>query len=137
MVHTEQLISVVDDDRSVRRALRRLLRTRGYATELFGSAKEFLSSPALSRTACLILDIQLGATTGFELQAELAAAGSAIPIIFITAYDDAATGERIAESGAVAYLRKPFEEQDLLDAIRRAVDTGSSPDHAAPPGETP
>ena len=137
MVHTQPLISVVDDDRSVRRALRRLLHTRGYATELFGSAKEFLSSPALSRTACLILDIQLGATTGFELQAELAAGGSAIPIIFISAYDDVATGERVAQSGAAAYLRKPFEEQDLLDAIRQAVDTDGNLDHAPPPGETP
>jgi FixJ family two-component response regulator len=137
MVHTQRLISVVDDDPSVRRALRRLLRTSGYPTELFASAKEFLSSPALSRTACLILDIQLGASTGFELQAELAAGGSAIPIIFISAYDDVATGERIAQSGAAAYLRKPFEEQDLLDAIRRAVDTGNSLDHAPTPGETP
>src|ERR1700732_4178738 len=107
MADTQLLISVVDDDRSVRRALRRLLRTRGYATELFASPKELLSPPALSRTACLILDIQLGATTGFELQAELAAGGSAIPIIFISAYDDAATSERIAESGAAGYLRKP------------------------------
>ena len=137
MVNPQPLISVVDDDRSVRRALQRLLRTSGYATEQFASAKEFLSSPALSRTACLILDIQLGATTGFELQAELAAGGSAIPIIFISAHDDAATGERIAESGATAYLRKPFEEHDLLDAIRRAVDTGDSLDHAPTPGETP
>ena len=137
MVNTQLLISVVDDDRSVRRALRRLLRTSGYATELFASANEFLSSPALSRTGCLILDIQLGATTGFELQAELAASGSAIPIIFISAYDDAATSERIAESGASAYLRKPFEEQDLLDAIRRAVDAGDSLDHAPTPGENP
>ncbi|HWN12669.1 MAG TPA: response regulator [Candidatus Dormibacteraeota bacterium] len=136
MDHTQLLISVVDDDRSVRRALRRLLQTGGYAAELFASGKEFLSSSAPGRTACLILDIQLGATTGFELQAELAAGGSVIPIIFISAYDDAATSERIAESGAAAYLRKPFEEQDLLDAIRRAVDTGDSLDHAATPGET-
>jgi FixJ family two-component response regulator len=137
MVDTQLLISVVDDDRSVRRALRRLLRTGGYATELFASAQEFLSSPALSHTACLILDIQLGATTGFELQAQLAAGGSAIPIIFISAYDEVGTGERIAESGAVAYLHKPFEEQDLLDAIRRAVDTGHRLDLAPTPGETP
>lgn len=136
MDHTQLLISVVDDDRSVRRALRRLLRTGGYATEQFASAKDFLSSPALARTACLILDVQLGATTGFELQAQLAADGSAIPIIFISAYDDAATGERIAESGGAAYLRKPFEEQDLLDAIRRAVDADDSLNHAPTSGET-
>ena len=136
MDHTQLLISVVDDDRSVRRALRRLLQTGGYAAELFASGKEFLSSSAPGRTACLILDIQLGATTGFELQAELAAGGSVIPIIFISAYDDAATSERVAESGAAAYLRKPFEEQDLLDAIRRAVDTGDSLNHAPTSGET-
>jgi FixJ family two-component response regulator len=137
MILTQLLISVVDDDRSVRRALRRLLRIGGYATELFASAQEFLSSPALSHTACLILDIQLGETTGFDLQAQLAAGGSTIPIIFISAYNDAATGERVAESGAAAYLHKPFEDQDLLDAINRAVDTGDSPDHAAAPGEIP
>jgi len=137
MDDTQLLISVVDDDRSVRRALRRLLRTSGYATELFASAQEFLTSAALSRTACLILDIQLGATTGFELQAQIAAGGSTVPIIFISAYDDAVTSERIAESGAAAYLRKPFEEQDLLDAIRRAVDTSNGLDHAPVPGEIP
>jgi len=136
MDHSPLLISVVDDDRSVRRALRRLLRTSGYATELFASAKEFLSSPVMGRTACLVLDIQLGTATGFELQAQLAADGSAIPIIFISAYDDAATSERIATSGAAAYLRKPFEEQDLLDAIRRAVDTSNGSAHAPTPGET-
>src|SRR6266536_742553 len=137
MVLTQLLISVVDDDRSVRRALQRLLRTGGYATEVFASSQEFLSSPALRDTACLILDIQLGATTGFELQTQLAAGGSAIPIVFISAYDDAATGERIAASGAAAYLRKPFEEKDLLDAIRRAVDTRDGLDHAPTRGETP
>jgi FixJ family two-component response regulator len=137
MDDTQLLISVVDDDRSVRRALRRLLQTGGYAAELFASAQEFLTSAALSRTACLVLDIQLGATTGFELQAQLAAGGSAVPIIFISAYDDAATSERIAESGAAAYLRKPFEGQDLLDAIRRAVDTRNGLGHAPIPGEAP
>ena len=136
MVLTQLLISVVDDDRSVRRALQRLLRTSGYTTELFASATEFLSSPMMGRTACLVLDIQLGATTGFDLQAQLAADGSAIPIIFISAYDDATTSERIAASGAAAYLRKPFEGQDLLDAIRRAVDTSDGSDHAPTPGET-
>jgi len=136
MDHSPLLISVVDDDRSVRRALQRLLRTSGYTTELFASAKEFLSSSVMDRTACLVLDIQLGATTGFDLQAQLTADGSAIPIIFISAYDDAATSERIAASGAAAYLRKPFEGQDLLDAIRRAVDTGNSSGHAPTPGET-
>ena len=137
MDDTQALISVVDDDLSVRRALRRLLRTSGYATELFASAQEFLTSAALSRTSCLILDIQLGATTGFELQAQIAASGSAVPIIFISAYDDVATSERIAGSGAAAYLRKPFEEQDLLDAIRRAVDTSNGLGHAPIPGEAP
>lgn len=135
MDHTQLLISVVDDDRSVRRALRRLLQTDGYATELFASAQEFLTSAVPSRTACLILDIQLGETTGFELQAQLAAGGSAVPIIFISAYDDAATSERIAESGAAGYLRKPFEGRDLLDAVRRAVDNGDSLEHASTPGE--
>jgi len=115
------LISVVDDDLSVCRALRRLIRSAGYTVETFASAQEFLDSSPEVRTACLVLDIHLAGMTGFELQERLAADQAAIPIIFITAYDDASTRERIARSRAVAYLRKPFDERVLLDAIRAAV----------------
>ena len=120
-VSTMQLISVVDDDHSVCRALRRLLEATGYAVETFASGREFLHSSAPGRTACLVLDIHLGEMSGFELQEQLAAAEAAIPIIFITAHDDALVRERIARSGVAAYLCKPFDERVLLDAIRTAV----------------
>lgn len=119
------LISVVDDDLSVCRALRRLIRSAGYNVETFASAREFLDSSRAARTACLVLDIHLGEMSGFELQEELVATGAGIPIIFITAFDDAVTRERIARSGATAYLRKPFDEGVLLDAIRTAVGQGN------------
>jgi FixJ family two-component response regulator len=119
------LISIVDDDHSVRRALRRLLQSAGYSTAAFASGQEFLGSAAASDSACLVLDIYLENSNGFELQAQLAETGSAIPIIFITAHDDAATRERVATSGAVACLGKPFDDQALLDAVRGAVGNGA------------
>jgi FixJ family two-component response regulator len=115
------LISVVDDDASVRRALRRLLQLAGYAVETFASASEFLDSPAMGVTSCLVLDIHLQDMTGFELQDRLAATSAAIPLIFITAHDDAATRERVRQAGAGLYLRKPFEKRALLAAIEWAL----------------
>ena len=115
------LISVVDDDLSVCRALRRLIQSAGYRVETFTSAREFLSSSPRGRTACLVLDIHLGDMSGFDLQEQLLADQAAIPIIFITAYDDASVRERITRSGVTAYLRKPFDERVLLDAISTAV----------------
>lgn len=119
------MISIVDDDLSVRRALRRLVRSAGYLVETFASAREFLSSTP-TRTACLVLDIYLDGMNGFELQEQLAADRVAIPIIFMTAHDDAATRERIRRSGAAGYLGKPFDGQALLEAIRRAVGAAKS-----------
>jgi FixJ family two-component response regulator len=122
------LISVVDDDMSVRRALRRLLHLSGYAVETFASGSEFLDSPALGLTSCLVLDIHLQDMTGFELQGRLAGTWAAIPLIFITAHDDAATRERMRQAGVGSYLRKPFEKRALLAAIERAL----APDDGAP-----
>ncbi len=127
MASTQSLISIVDDDPSVRRAVRRLVRLAGYATETFASGRDFLDSSAVGRTACLILDIQLGGMTGLELQERLVVTHRAMPIIFIAAYHDALTRDRIARSGAAAYLRKPFDERDLLDAIRAVVDANHGP----------
>jgi FixJ family two-component response regulator len=115
------LISIVDDDLSVRRALRRLVRSAGYTAETFASAHEFLDSVPSRRVACLVLDIHLNGMSGFELQERMAVDRAAIPIIFITAHDDAATRERARRTGVSAYLRKPFDEQVLLAAIGRAV----------------
>lgn len=120
------MISIVDDDLSVRRALRRLVRSAGYAVETFGSAGDFLSSAPSARSACLVLDIYLEGMNGFELQEQLAADRVAIPIIFMTAHDDAATRERIRRSGAVGYLGKPFDGQALLDVIRRVAGPGTA-----------
>jgi FixJ family two-component response regulator len=121
MLTTTPLICIVDDDLSVRRALRRLIQKAGYAVETFASAAEFLDSSPLGRPACLVLDIHLGSISGFELQERLASAGAGLPIIFITAHDDAATRERVRQCAVVAYLRKPFDRRTLLDAIRTAI----------------
>jgi len=121
MSRTSAVISVVDDDPSVRRALRRLVKSAGYTVETFASAREFLDSSPEGRSVCLVLDIQMEGMSGFDLQERLAAERSAIPVIFITAHDDTATRERIRKSGVAGYLRKPFEDLTLLDAIRAAV----------------
>jgi FixJ family two-component response regulator len=120
------VISIVDDDLSVRRALRRLVGSAGYLVETFASAREFLSSAPVSRSACLVLDIYLDGMNGFELQEQLAADRVAIPIIFMTAHDDATTRERIRRSGAAGYLGKPFDGEALLEAISRVAGPGKS-----------
>jgi len=115
------VISVVDDDRSVRRSLGRALRSAGYAVEGFASAQEFLDSSPLGRVACLVLDLRLEGMTGFQLQERLTAARPAIPIIFITAHDDARTRDRVAHADVAGYLPKPFGVDALLNAVRRAL----------------
>ena len=121
------LISIVDDDLSVRRALRRLVQSAGYTVETFASAREFLDSLPTGRTACLVLDIHLEGMSGFELQERMAADPSPIPVIFITAHDDALTRSRIEKSGAAGHLWKPFDGQAVLDAIGRAVGVDGNP----------
>ena len=120
------MISIVDDDFSVRRALSRLVRLAGYAVESFASAGEFLASAARGRTDCLVLDIQLGegGMSGFDLQERLVADGAALPTIFITAHGDARTRERARHSGVVGFLSKPFGDEALLDLIRKETCPG-------------
>ena len=120
-MRTVPVISIVDDDPSVRRALRRLLQAAGYRVEVFASAGDFLAAVPVDRTTCLVLDIRLDGMTGFDLQARLAADQMAIPIIFITAHDDVATRDRVQEIGAAAYLPKPFDPAALLAAVRNAA----------------
>ena len=115
------VISIVDDDPSVRRALRRLLETVGYRVEVFASADDFLASAPIGRIACLVLDIRLDGMTGLALQERLAAEHSAIPVIFITAHDDAPTRQRVQQAGAAAYLPKPFDGAALLAAVTGAA----------------
>jgi FixJ family two-component response regulator len=115
-VRDEPVIAIVDDDVSVRRSLHRLVRTAGYAAETFASASEFLEWLPRGRAACLILDVHMDGMSGFDLQQRLA-----VPIIFMTSPEDAHTRDRIAKAGVAGQLWKPFDEQAVLDSIRRAV----------------
>ena len=110
------VIAIVDDDASVRRSLERVVHEAGYRVETFGSAREFLEWLPRDRAACLVLDVHMKEVTGFDLQERLA-----VPVIFMTAHDDPTTRERIEKSGAVGHLKKPFEEEEILDAIRRVL----------------
>jgi len=116
------VVGVVDDDLSLLRALRRLLGSAGFGVTTFASAEEFLVSSERSAVACLVLDVHLGGESGFDLHERLAAAGSRVPVLFITARDDAGTRERARRAGAADYLCKPFDEARFLDAIQRALD---------------
>ncbi|HMG33332.1 MAG TPA: response regulator [Blastocatellia bacterium] len=115
------LISVVDDDESVRESLPDLLRTLGFAAQAFSSAEEFLASECVGQTRCLILDIAMPAMTGPELQSELTRRRQEIPIVFITAYGDETVRQRLLKNGGVDCLFKPFSEAALLDAVNAAL----------------
>lgn len=115
------LVSVVDDDESVRESLPDLLREFGFAAEAFASAEAFLQSDCLARTHCLILDISMPGMSGPDLQRELIRRQQRIPIVFITASVDAATRRRLLALGAVECLLKPFDETTLLDAVNAAL----------------
>ena len=114
---TTNLISVVDDDESVRRSTRLLVESFGYRAAVFESAEGFLRFGQLRDTSCLVLDVQMPGMDGLELQTQLAAEGCGIPVIFITAHDDQESRRRALRSGAVAFLGKPFTDQQLLQAI--------------------
>lgn len=111
------LISVVDDDVSIRESLPDLLREFGYAAQAFSSGEEFLASDDLAQTSCLILDVAMPGMTGPDLQRELVMRQQRIPIIFITAQRDETLRPRLLKLGAVECLLKPFSEADLLEAI--------------------
>ena len=115
------LISVVDDDDSVRESLGGLIRSVGFAVKAFASAEEFLTSDRLPDTDCLILDVRMPGMNGLELQRRLAASHMSIPVIFITAHGDEEARVRALNGGAVEYLLKPFSEEALLKAIDTAL----------------
>jgi FixJ family two-component response regulator len=115
------VISIIDDDDSVRKSLHGLMRSVGFAVNAFASAEEFLDSDLLRNTDCLILDVRLPGMNGLELQGQLATSHSKIPIIFITSYEDDEVRTRALNAGAVDYLLKPFNDEDLLDAIDVAL----------------
>lgn len=118
----QSVISVVDDDESVRESLQGLIRSVGFAVQGFASAEEFIQSDRLNSTACLILDVRMPGMHGPELQRWLAMNHHDIPIIFITAHgDDEEARARALRDGAVAYLLKPLSEEMLLDAVQKAL----------------
>jgi len=121
MMITRSLVSVVDDDESMRESLPDLLREFGYAARTFSSAEEFLGSDCVDRTRCLMLDIAMQGMTGPDLQRELKLRGQQIPIVFITAHRDEAIRERLLEEGAVECLFKPFTDTALLEALKTAL----------------
>jgi FixJ family two-component response regulator len=121
---TPPLISVVDDDESVRESLPDLLKEFGFAVQAFSSAEEFLASDYLGRTRCLVLDVAMPGMSGPDLQQELTRRRQEIPIVFITAHRDETVRPRLLQRGAVECLFKPFSETALLDALNTALLAG-------------
>jgi FixJ family two-component response regulator len=115
------LVSVVDDDESVRESLPDLLRQFGFAAKAFSSAEAFLASDVVGETSCLLLDVAMPGMSGPDLERELTRRQRKIPIVFITAYGDRSIGTRLLARGAVKCLVKPFSEAALLDAVRTAL----------------
>jgi len=120
------MISIVDDDESVRDATANLIRSAGYAPKVFPCASDFLGSEDVRSTDFLIADVQMPGMTGIELHHRLVDAGVRIPTILITAYPDARMRERAFRSGIVAYLTKPFDEGELLQCIERVLQPGDT-----------
>jgi FixJ family two-component response regulator len=119
------LVSIVDDDASVRRSTRRLLRSAGYRVETFASAEEFLASGQYRATACLILDLRMPGMNGLELQCRLAEGPTPVPIVFFSAHASAHDEHEALRAGAARFLRKPVEKEVLLLAIRDALKTST------------
>jgi FixJ family two-component response regulator len=117
----EHYIAIVDDDQSVRDAATNLFRSMGFVAAAFDSAEAFLNSDALEKTSCIVLDVQMPGMGGLNLQSHLASIGRPIPIVFVTGYPDAGVRDRAMKSGAVCFLTKPFNEDDLIDGLRSAL----------------
>jgi FixJ family two-component response regulator len=127
-----ELIAVVDDDASFLRSVGRLLRSAGHTVDAYASARQFLSALPASAPPCLVLDVHMPEMTGLELQERLAAQGTHLPIIFVTAYDTPATRQRVQGAGSVGLLLKPFDKEALLTAVRKALESRAG---GAPPEE--
>ncbi|MFZ0417170.1 MAG: response regulator transcription factor [Candidatus Sulfotelmatobacter sp.] len=122
MSEPPSIVFVLDDDASIRDAIRSLIRSVGLRVELFGSPREFLQAKRPDAPSCLVLDVRLPGESGLDLQRDLAEANIHIPIIFITGHGDIPMSVRAMKAGAVEFLTKPFRDQDLLDAIHVALD---------------
>ena len=122
------LVSIVEDDQFFRESMRRLMRSLGYSVEAFPSAADFLASPRLVETACLIADVHMPAMTELELDRHLIDAGYAIPTILVTAYPDDDVRARALNDGVVCYLRKPVDEKHLMRCLRAALHSDEPPE---------
>jgi FixJ family two-component response regulator len=121
MTHTAPLVLVIDDDPSLRRALRRLLQAHGWQVEAFASAEQFLDYAVPDAPACIVLDVEMGGLNGLELQQALAERNIGLPIIFITGHGDIPMSVRAMKAGAADFLAKPFKSSALLTAIQQAI----------------
>jgi FixJ family two-component response regulator len=127
VIHEERpTVFVVDDDSSMRDALKNLFRSVGLNVETFGVAQEFLLREPPKGPGCLVLDVRLPGLSGLDVQQELATANIHIPIVFITAHGDIQMSVRAMKAGAIEFLTKPFRDQDLLDAVQQAMDRDRS-----------
>jgi FixJ family two-component response regulator len=119
---SEAVIAVVDDDPSVRQGLQRLIRSAGWKAETFASAQEFLARPPTEAPSCLVLDLQLPDLSGLDLQKRMAEVGLETPIVFLTGHGNIPASVQAMKAGAVEFLTKPVDEQDLLGAIQQAIE---------------
>jgi FixJ family two-component response regulator len=126
MIPEGPIVFIVDDDASIRQAMESLIRSIGLRVKSFPSGRDFLSYERPDAPACLVLDVRLPGLSGLDLQGELAAAGIAIPIIFITGHGDIPMSVQAMKSGAMEFLTKPFRDQQLLDAIHLAIQTDAA-----------
>jgi FixJ family two-component response regulator len=122
MKDTKPVVFIVDDDASVRQSLERLILSMGLAAQSFASAAQFLQSGHREETGCLILDVRMPEVSGLDLQEKLAGAGILLPIVFISGHGTVPMSVRAMKAGAVDFLQKPFDEQELIDAVYRAID---------------
>lgn len=116
------VIAIVDDDLSLRRSLQRLIRSAGWNAESFASAQEFLARPGAEAPSCLVLDLQMPGLSGLDLQKRMAEIGLEIPIVFLTGHGDIPASVQAMKAGAVEFLTKPFDEEDLFQAIQEAIE---------------
>ena len=121
MTASAPVIFVVDDDPSVRKSLTRVMTSAGYAVEAFASARDFLGREPLGAPCCVVLDVRMPGLTGLDLQETLASAGHRMPIVFITGHGDISMSVKAMKGGAVDFLTKPFDVENLLEAVHRAV----------------
>jgi FixJ family two-component response regulator len=129
------LVSVVEDDQFFRESVRRLMRSLGYPVEGFSSAADFLASPHLLETACLVVDVQMPVMSGLELHRTLIEAGYVIPTILVTAYPNAADHARARDAGVVCYLAKPMDELHLMECLHKAFASNAENTICPAPGK--